>query len=114
MPDGIKRTYSFEVEKQGADHRDAEVDQSDLADQVDHSGHEFGALRRQIEDEQLQAANAQERQHQDRQRDEAETPEPDQQPPPHQQPGRRIVETDDNRRAGGADSRHGFEYCVRV
>ncbi len=58
---------------------------------------------------QLHAADAQQRQHRDRQHDDAEAAEPVQRGTPEVERGRQCVEPGEHRRAGGGESRHGLE-----
>jgi hypothetical protein len=58
MTHGVEGAHPLNVEGDRAEHGQADIDQPDLHDQVGHPRHELAGLRREVQDEQLHAADA--------------------------------------------------------
>ena len=89
-----------------------DVDDGDLGHDLGGLGQELARPGGEVDHEQLQAADAQIGQDQDREGDQAEAAQPDQQEAPEQDAARRLVEADIDRGAGGAQAGDGLEDRV--
>ncbi len=114
MGDGVERRHAGGPVHDRPGDRQAEIDDPGRGRDLGGARHRLLRTVGRLHAEKLHPADPQHGQHGDGHDDDTDAAQPLQHGPPKQQPGRRLVETDDDRRSGGRETGHRLEEGIGI